>query len=511
MFKKYLPVVYLASWLALFGFSVARYLPILQGKCPFQTIGWLACSGQLTGSVRFGIGFLYVAVFSIFLLAGRWLWKNYDEINNFPKWVKCSFLALGVLAVFIVPFGANDLPYYFSAGETVSKNINLYIDNWTHRIDFAAPVINNPLVGFSYGPIIATSFAWLYKLTGGQVLTFLFLWKVLMLLTLVLCGFFTIKLIKLFAPTTNTAVLPLNNNQKRNSWVFWLVQPLLLFEWVVNGHFDGLWLLFVLLAIYAVKKERWWLVLPALTIGIWIKYIPILLVPFFLLWWWQKLDKENWKKLTLGMGAGAFLSVFITVVSWRPFWVGPQVFSSVVVQSKWAVNSIFATLYYAFLPIFAKIFGAEAHFYLTRASQGVLVFVLVYMLYPFIKKGLKILFKKDYWEDGEYLQAMLIFLVAYLMIWQKSFWPWYGTWFISLGLIVYSIYRNPVLFKILAWVSAVPFLQHIILLTDSIVGDPKAGSTLWFYATVTLTVLVYPLYLLFRWRQKNYSSNEIIN
>lgn len=496
--KKYLLIAYLAAWLGLFGFSVVRYIPIWKGQCPFQTIGWLACSGQLTNGTRFGIGFLYAAVFSIFLLAGRWLWKNYNEINNFSTWIKYSLFALGLLAVFVVPFGANDLPYYFSAGETVSKNINLYVADWTHHIDFADPVVNNPLIGFSYGPLMATGFAWLYWLSGGQVLVFIFLWKTLMLLTVVLCGSLTIKLVKLFS-----------NNQEGSTWVFWLAQPLLLFEWVVNGHFDGLWILFLLLAVYAAKKNEWWLVLPALTVGIWIKYIPVLLVPFFLLWWWQKIDRQNWKKLLTEMFVGGLIAVLISLISWRPYWVGPQVFSSVVVQSKWAVNSIFATLYYTLQPFFQNIFGAQAHFYLTRVTQGIILLALVYMLYPFIKKGLSILIKRERWEDGQYVQAMLIFLLVYLMIWQKSFWPWYGTWFISLGLIAHSVYRNPTLFKILAWMSAVPFIQHIILLTDSIAGDPKAGSTLWFYAAVTLTVLVYPLYLLFRWRQTNYSTDEI--
>jgi len=307
------------------------------------------------------------------------------------------------------------------------------------------------------------------------------------------------KLVKLFS-----------NNQEGSMWVFWLAQPLLLFEWVVNGHFDGLWLLFLLLAIYAVKKDKWWLVLPTLAVGMWIKYIPVLLAPFFLLWWWQRLDRQNWKKLTIEMGVGAVLAVLITIFSWRPFWTGPQVFSSVVVQSKWAVNSVFATLYYALQPLSEKVFGAQAHFYLTRLTQGILLLALVYMLYPFIKKGLNILLKRAQWEDGEYVQAMLIFLLVYLIVWQKSFWPWYGTWFISLGLIAYYAKRNPILFKIIAWMSAIPFIQHIILLTDSIAGDPKAGSTLWFYASVTLTVLAYPLYLLFRWRQKNYSTTETI-
>ncbi len=498
--KKYLLITYLASWLVLFGFSVARYFAIWKGQCPFQTIGWLACSPQLTVWSRIGIGFLYVAIFSVFILAGRWIWKNRNEIIILSTWLKYSFLSLGLLAVFVVPFGANDLPYYFSAGETVSKNVNLYVDNWIHHIDFAAPVVNNPLIGFSYGPIIATGFFWLYRLVSGQVLGFMFLWKAFMLLTMIFCGVLTIKLVKLFS----------NNQQEGGSWVFWIAQPLLLFEWVVNGHFDGLWILFVLLAIYMAKKDKWWWVLPALTVGIWIKYIPVLLVPFFLLWWWQKLNRQTWKKLITEMFIGGFLAALISLVSWKPFWVGPEVFSSVVVQSKWAVNSIFATLYYALQPLFEKIFGGEAHFYLTRLTQGTLLLALVYMLYPFIKKVWKILIKREQWQDGEYVQAMLIFLLVYLMIWQKSFWPWYGTWFISLGLIAYQAYRNPTLFKIIAWMSAIPFVQHIILLTDSIAGDPKAGSTLWFYASVTFAVLAYPLYLLFRWRQKNYSTIEAV-
>ena len=495
MMKKYLFIGYIVSWLIFFGLSVSRYAKILAGQCNFFTNGWLACApqSQLSNLGKFGIIFLIVGVFICFLLVTWFLWKSDDQTMGLPK-LKWVLLGLGILAVFVVPLGTSDMPYYFSAGKAIGSHINPYVDQWMWQVDFSSPVLNMPITGFSYGPIMAAIFRWIYSLSFDRVLIFMFLWKFLMLLTLAGCGFLTMKLGNLLSKNTSVTTW----------YILWFAQPILLFEWVVNGHFDGLWLFFLLLAIYAAHTKRWWLVLPAVTMGIWIKFIPVLLVPFFALWWWQEADKQSWKKSTLQMALGLAISGLITVLSWRPYWVGPQALSTIILQSKWAAMSIFATIYYSLKPAFVWLLADQAHWYLTRLVQGGLLLVVIYLLYPIIKKCLAILFRKNRLESVEYVQMIMIFLLVFLMVWQKSFWPWYGVCFIPLALIVYKVNQNAYVLKIAAWFSLASPFYHILTWV-TIRADASSVGELWYYYLLVGGTMLYPLYLIFRWRQKDYA------
>ena len=498
MLKKYLYVGYILSWLVFFGLSIARYAEILAGQCNFFTNGWLMCApqSQLSGLETFGIIALIVGVFVCFLMAARLLWKDNDQTIGLSK-LRWLLLGLGILAVFVVPLGTSDMPYYFSAGKAINQNLNPYIDPWTLQVDFENNAPHPPVMGFSYGPIMAEAFRWLYNLSYDKVLVFMLAWKFLMLLFLAGCGVLTMKLGNL-----------LSNNKTTTTWyILWFAQPVLLFEWVVNGHFDGVWLFFLLLAIYAAHAKRWWLMIPALTVGIWIKFIPVLLVPFFALWWWQETDKQTWKKNIFQMGFGLIIAGLITILSWRPYWVGFEVFTSVISQSKWAVMSIFATIYYSLKPLFVWLLADQAHWYLTRLAQGGLLLAVIYLLYPIIKKCLAVLFRKTKLESGEYAQTIFIFLLVFLMVWQKSFWPWYVVWFIPLGLIVYKANQHSYAFKIAAWFSLASPFYHILAWV-TIRADAISKDELWFYYLLVGGTMLYPLYLVCRWRQKNYAITD---
>src|SRR3989339_69334 len=301
MSKKYLYIGYILSWLVFFGFSLYRYAQILAGECRFFTNGWLACAPQseLSSLGKFGIIFLIVAVFGYFLYTTWLLWQSNDQTIGISNKLKWMLFGLGVLAVFVVPLGTTDMPFDFSAGKAISNNLNPYVDKWVLEVDFSDRGNFAPTAGFPYGPIMASAFYWVYSISFNNVLVFMLFWKILMLLFFVGCGFLTMKLGGL-----------LSNGKNNTTWyVLWFAQPIFLFEWMVNGHFDGVWLFFVLLAFYAAHTKRWWLMAPAFAIGVWTKFIPIFIAPFFALWWWQDISKETWKKSVSKMAVGLALAI----------------------------------------------------------------------------------------------------------------------------------------------------------------------------------------------------------
>ena len=485
---------YGSLWFVLATFSVIRYGAIWGRSCFFQTPGWLACTAQLENGARIGLGLVIAAIFACLLAAGLWLWKNGTAVAIVSGRLRLILLSLGMLALLVVPLGSSDLPYYFSSGKAISEGLNPYNSPWKVQVDFSDPVQSLTATYYAYGPIMATIFHYLYLLTKGNVVLFILGWKMLMLITFVACGLLTVYLCKL-----------ISKNNTIDWTVLWFSQPLLLFEWLVNGHFDGLWLLSLLVAIYTAHTKRWWLVLPALTVGVWIKFLPLLFVPFFALWWWQDINWNTWKNKTIQALVGVVVSGAITMASWVPYWVGPKVFDSLVMQSKWAFSSIFATIYYSLKPLFESVLADQAHWYLTRLVQGALLVVVLYMLYPLFKKSWAILLKKEEWESGKYVLAIFIFLLVYTLFWQKSFWPWYMTWFIPLANIAYQATKQKPIYTIITWISTVAVVQHVALLLNSLSKDPAPGTSLWFSWFVVGTIMVHPIYVLYSWRKNDYS------
>jgi hypothetical protein len=499
MFKTFLKQygLYFLAWLTLVAFSVPGLFRLATGSpCYFQT-SWLRCGKILSLGGKIEIFILITAILGCFVITGWHLWKRFKEPSLEKSNISWLFMIVPLLAVFVLPFGSSDTSYYFSVGRAFSEGTNAYVAPWVVTKDFGFPVSVNTITGFSYGPITALLFQGLYRLSGGNLLVFLLLWKVFLALVLIGSGLVMVKLLRFTEDSPRASSITL---------MFWIAQPMLLFEWVVNGHFDGLWLLTILGAIWAARAQKWWLVVPLLAVGTWIKFLPILVAPFFVLWWWQGLSQVTWKKYTLQMVVGLVVGLGITVLSWWPYWVGQSVFSSIVLHSKWAVISIFACVYYTLKPLAELIFGSNAHWYLTRAAQGGLGVVLVYLLYPLIKKGCLVLVRQLRLEEGEYIQMIFIFLLLYLMIWQKSFLPWYGAWFLPLSLLVYAQYRRAEVLRLGAWLSLSPFIYYVAWLANWFIRGADGGNELWFYYVMVLTVMAYPLYLLFVWRRKDYKA-----
>lgn len=399
---------------------------------------------------------------------------------------KIWLLGVLLMAVCVIPFTSADMRFYYSIGAATN---NPYVDDWA-LVTTPLYAISGETNGVMYGPLAVHLFDFFYWLSQGNFLLFSFLWKLLMLGALIGVGYMVQYVSKLI------------NVHKHLSAVWLIAQPLLIWEWVVAGHFDGLWICTILLAFVGAIQKRWAMVAGAVTVGVWLKFIPIFLVPVFVLWWWQTVERTKWKKHLQQFMSSLVVVSLLTIVSWVGLWQGFRVFYPLILQSKWAAQSIFASVYYSFQPMMQIMLNEQqsAHWWLTRLVQGALCIIVLYLLWPIGVKAYAIALKKYVATAQEYIQMVVVGLSVYLLVWQKSFFPWYIIWLVPFAAILLAETFNSKLWNFIRWLSVTAFLFYIpgLLL-------PGNDTRLWYYYYVVVLIIMYPLYQLWQWRKISYA------
>ncbi len=490
----------LIGWLALAIASVSQYPKIAAQACYFGD-GWLFCASHLDTTAKIILVVLLLVIFSCLVCSGFFLWQAYKQSEN-PGSNK-KILAIAAIFVFlaalVVPFGSGDVVFYFWAGKSISSGaVNVFTHTWPRENHFVQPPAKIMDV-FPYGPITAHMFGAVYDLSHDNVVTFIILWKLIVILFFSLCGWLVYKFLDFSSESA----------QAKSFWLLWFLQPAFLFDWVAHGHFDAIWLVFILLALISAKRKMWWLVLPCLTVGVWIKFIPVFFIPLFAVKWYQEINWQNWRKMLGGQLVGAAISAAITVWSWQKFWQGPAVFKTIAMLSKWAVSSTFAVIYYSLESLFKSLIGANFHWYLTRLVQFGLLAIILYFMYPFIKKCVLVILKKDTISESEFLTALFISMVLYIIFWQKAIWPWYMVWLLPLGIMAYVKSGNEYMKKITAWITLAPlFFYFVWILNFQLTGGGDATAQLWFWYYMVLSVFGYPVYNLIKLRKINFNIEK---
>lgn len=98
-----------------------------------------------------------------------------------------------------------------------------------------------------------------------------------------------------------------------------LLNPLIVILTLADGHNEIAMAFFILSAFYLLIKSRYGLSLVSLALAINIKFVYILIVPFFVLYILFNQDVKGLRQRIYELLAGAFLSVLITVILWAPF------------------------------------------------------------------------------------------------------------------------------------------------------------------------------------------------
>ena len=332
------------------------------------------------------------------------------------KYIVISISIITVLAGIALPNNSSDIYYYMAVGRLDSH----YNSNSFEQIFETEQ--NKHLDD----QIVAASPKLKVKFTYGALWEFICRSLSSIPINSTLCMLMLYKFVNIVVHTINCVLIykiSKKENKKRNVLIYGL-NPLIIFEGIINCHNDMFVILFILLALYFKNKEKIVLAVGSIALGTLIKYVPILLLPYIL-------KDQKIKKILLYIIEFTLIFVIISYVIIGKF-SGMLVFLR---QTGEYANSLYLTIYI--------ILRENMQILKILNIIGKIIFVLVYLFWMYqiflsdrIKKKENKIKNKDILKrkdainkiksNSEDLYENLILLFLLLVV--TNFRTWYMIW-----------------------------------------------------------------------------------
>ncbi|HET7037606.1 MAG TPA: hypothetical protein VFI42_18110, partial [Thermomicrobiaceae bacterium] len=304
-------------------------------------------------------------------------------------------LLVGVIAPLLLlatypAFAADVFQYLLSGRLMVAHHANPYTvpPSAIPGDPYFPPVVWRDLLA-NYGP------AWLWlsavpvALAGAHRVLALLLLKGLMVAAHLTTAWLVYRTVRRIAPERATQAL-----------LAYLWNPLVIVSFAVDGHNDALLVLCLAAALALALGGYWEGAFPALTLGVLVKFVPLVLFPIFLL-----AARRSRRRAALGLAGSALLAV----VFYHPFWAGTHTFDGVLKQGSLLTSSPASLLsHLAPVGLLRPLFGAA--------------FAAGYLL----------LLRRVHGLPERAFAAIILYLVT-LSFWTKG---WYFTWPLALAALV---------------------------------------------------------------------------
>lgn len=381
--------------------------------------------------------------------------KEKKETNNIE--IKRTFIFIAIitfLAGIILPNNSRDVYYYAAVGRMdVKYGINMYEENFNeHQKDYlddeviqASSAIEHK---FIYGPIWALVCEMLGGIEVNSALVILSLFKILNIIVHLMNCYLIWKISK-----------------NKKLVLLYGLNPLILFEGIINVHNDIFLILFSLIGIYLKKQNKIELAVLSIACGALIKYIPILLLPYILK------DEKIKKKLGYYI---EFVLIFLGVT----FLATGNISSILTAMGQTMVyaNSLYLQLILS---------GAGKEVILKLALIGKIVFCISYLIQIFIRR-------KN--EGKSYMYLIMLFLLLVI----TNFRVWYIMW---LFVIITELDSNDV-YKVIGLSLICEFANFIIYYLGE--GYIFGG---YYFMTV---IILFSIYVIMNMIVKNYNIKNMI-
>ncbi len=186
-----------------------------------------------------------------------------------------------VIRLILIPAFPNlsdDLYRFIWDGNLITEGVNPYIHlptELTERYEWASKggelftQMNSPEYYTIYPPLNQLVFGFSSLLGGGQLFASMLVMKICLFLAELSTVFVLIKLLRLKQLSTSLAAI-------------YAFNPLAINEVMTNMHFEGMMLLFLLIGIFMLKKNRLVSSVIAIAISVGVKLIPLMFMPLLI-------------------------------------------------------------------------------------------------------------------------------------------------------------------------------------------------------------------------------------
>lgn len=291
--------------------------------------------GYITGHSHVGFTSFVLVLSMLFALFGFAWWEAQRFTDRATLWLILGFGMLFALTMsFVYPGTAIDVFGYIVQSLVLLQH---------HANPMVTPALTFPRdpmmslaggwggIGAPYGPLGILIDALPTALVGRNLLANLLLLKLLFSAMLLVEAFLVYKILSNYAPKL---AVP--------GALFIAWNPYTLFEYSANGHNDVAVLLFVLLAILALVKERPVLAFALILASALIKYATLPLLPLFFIYGLvhQPTSQKRLSYMLWVVGVSLLLLVGI----YGPFWSGPHTLDTLLDQDQRFMSSFSTVL-----------------------------------------------------------------------------------------------------------------------------------------------------------------------
>ena len=259
-------------------------------------------------TVRLGSGILVIGLLIVFSIIYILLIKKENKIFKDKKQIFIFIILISFIFMMILPYLSSDIYYYIGDSWLAAKyKANPY---YTSVEDLQNTGINDEILNNTgywrnttsvYGPLWNSIAKLLVSLSFGNVTIALFIFKLASFLIHILNSNLVYKITK-----------------SKKYMVLYGVNPLILIEFLSNVHNDIYLILFILLSLYfLVREKNVYFTVAFLALSVSIKYSTLLLVPFILIYYFR--DKTIPKRILYCFVSGISI-IGLVVLMYLPYY-----------------------------------------------------------------------------------------------------------------------------------------------------------------------------------------------
>ena len=389
-------------------FVVPSIIYYINNKTVFQFDQWFKF--LLNNTDRFEQTIIYLIVLTILTILYIVLIKNRKKVSKNTKRMFIFIAIIAVIFVAVIPFTCSDVFYYLGIGRINSEyGQNPYyttIKDFVDTGDNSQYLVQDSVLAQGYINDWADS-----TVVYGPIWTLICNIVAGLSFGNIDIGLLVFKSINVIVHIFNCYLIYKITNKKIFALIYGL-NPFVLIEGIACVHNDMFVVLFILLTLYFLLKRKNLIVsLVFLALATTIKYFPILLLPFIIIYYFRK--EKPLKRFGKCIQYGLIFAVFM-LIPYLLYIRDIEVFAGIFTQQEKLAKSIYiiVTEYFGSIPNVVN--------QLKKLLLG--AFVIIYAAVCIVLLNKKEISFRNQMRKYEY------FLVAFLFLLITNFQPWYILW-----------------------------------------------------------------------------------